>query len=145
MSITPYPVQVYRDGRWSEVVSSELVPGDLVSVRELPCLHCLHLAKLTFTVRTKPESGIPCDLLLLSGTAIVNEAMLSGESTPLLKESVELRDGTDNLDMNGSDRNSVLFSGTKALQVEKSSEGSLQSELSCSIRSVAGRKLTNSP
>lgn len=54
--------------------------------------------------------------------------MLSGESTPLLKESVELRDGHDNLDMNGSDRNSVLFSGTKALQVEKPGEDGITSE-----------------
>ncbi|OCF39299.1 cation-transporting ATPase 13A1 [Kwoniella heveanensis CBS 569] len=107
MSITPYPVQVFRDGKWVEVISSELVPGDLVSI-----------------LRTKPDSGIPCDLLLLRGTAIVNEAMLSGESTPLLKESVELRDGSDRLDMNGADRNSVLFSGTKALQVEKAGEES---------------------
>jgi cation-transporting ATPase 13A1 len=44
--------------------------------------------------------------------------MLSGESTPLLKESIALREGADKLDMNGADRNSVLFSGTKALQVE---------------------------
>ena len=79
-------------------------------------------------MRTKPDSGIPCDLLLLRGTCIVNEAMLSGESTPLLKESVELREGTDKLDMNGADRNSVLFSGTKALQVEKAGDGGMTSE-----------------
>nr|XP_019003040.1 cation-transporting ATPase 13A1 [Kwoniella mangroviensis CBS 8507]OCF66501.1 cation-transporting ATPase 13A1 [Kwoniella mangroviensis CBS 8507] len=108
MSITPYHVQTFRDGKWVDVISSELVPGDLVSI-----------------LRTKPDSGIPCDLLLLRGTCIVNEAMLSGESTPLLKESVELREGSDRLDMNGADRNSVLFSGTKALQVEKAGEGGL--------------------
>ena len=85
-------------------------------------------AQLTTPVRTKPDSGIPCDLLLLRGTAIVNEAMLSGESTPLLKESIELREGEDRLDMNGTDRNSILFSGTKALQVEQTGEGGLQSE-----------------
>lgn len=79
-------------------------------------------------VRTKPDSGIPCDVLLLRGTCIVNEAMLSGESTPLLKESVELREGDDRLDMNGTDRNSVLFSGTKALQVEKAGDGGMTSE-----------------
>ncbi|KAL1411623.1 putative cation-transporting ATPase 1 [Vanrija albida] len=108
MSITPYPVQALRDGKWVEVISSELVPGDVISV-----------------LRTKPDSGIPCDLLLLRGTAIVNEAMLSGESTPLLKESIELREGTDRLDINGADRNSVLFSGTKALQVSKPEAGGI--------------------
>jgi hypothetical protein len=56
--------------------------------------------------------------------------MLSGESTPLLKESIELREGSDILDMNGSDRNNVLFSGTKALQVEKpQEEGGIHSKL----------------
>lgn len=54
--------------------------------------------------------------------------MLSGESTPLLKESIELREGTDKLDMNGADRNNVLFSGTKALQVEKAGEGGITSK-----------------
>lgn len=42
--------------------------------------------------------------------------MLSGESTPLLKESVELRPAGDVLDIDGVDRNSILFGGTKVLQ-----------------------------
>ncbi|KAI5451460.1 putative cation-transporting ATPase 1 [Naganishia albida] len=109
MSIQPYPIQVYRDGKWQEVQTDALVPGDLVSI-----------------TRTKPDSGIPCDLLLLRGTCIVNEAMLSGESTPLLKESIELRDGSDRLDMNGSDRNNVMFSGTKALQVTQGEGGDIR-------------------
>jgi cation-transporting ATPase 13A1 len=62
--------------------------------------------------------------------------MLSGESTPLLKESVELREGSDRLDMNGADRNSVLFSGTKALQVEKAGDGGIKSELSGTVSSL---------
>ena len=68
----------------------------------------------------------------------MNEAMLSGESTPLLKESVELREGSDKLDMSGSDRNSVLFSGTKALQVEAAT-GDITRKLS---RGSAPDKLT---
>ena len=36
-------------------------------------------------VRTDGESGVPCDMILINGSCIVNEAMLSGESTPLLK------------------------------------------------------------
>lgn len=46
----------------------------------------------------------------------MNEAMLSGESTPLLKESIELLDASDKLDADGQHRNTVLFSGTKLLQ-----------------------------
>lgn len=74
------------------------------------------ITNLVKLVRTKEDSGVPCDLLLLRGSCIVNEAMLSGESTPLLKESVELRPAADNLDIDGLDRNSVLFGGTKVLQ-----------------------------
>jgi len=55
-------------------------------------------------------------LLLLRGTCIVNEAMLSGESTPLLKESTELRETDERLDIDGTTKASVLFSGTKVLQ-----------------------------
>lgn len=99
MSIKPYNIQVYRSSKWSEVSTDELVPGDLVSV-----------------LRTKEDSGVPCDLLLLRGSCIANEAMLSGESTPLLKESVELRPPEDRLDFLGADRNSGLFGGTKILQ-----------------------------
>lgn len=42
--------------------------------------------------------------------------MLSGESTPLLKESIQLLEGSENLDVDGAHKNAVLFSGTKVLQ-----------------------------
>lgn len=32
MSVEPYPVKVFRDAAWQEVVSDQLVPGDLVSI-----------------------------------------------------------------------------------------------------------------
>ncbi|GJN87840.1 hypothetical protein Rhopal_000795-T1 [Rhodotorula paludigena] len=99
MSIKPYPIKTRRENKWVEIQTDELLPGDLVSI-----------------VRTGEDSGVPCDLLLLRGSCIVNEAMLSGESTPLLKESIELRPGSDKLDIDGVDRNSVLFGGTKVLQ-----------------------------
>lgn len=103
MSIKPYKIWVYRDSTWIEIETDELLPGDLVSVN-----------------RTKEDSAIPCDLILINGAVIVNEAMLSGESTPLLKESVALRPANDLLDLEGLDKNSVLHGGTKALQVTPS-------------------------
>lgn len=34
------------------------------------------------------KSIVPCDLLILSGSAVVNESILTGESQPLVKESI---------------------------------------------------------
>lgn len=122
MSIKPYAIQVYRENKWTEIQTDHLLPGDMVSVSTytLPA-GVLPIQQLTHNcaVRSKEETPLPCDLLLLQGAAIVNEAMLSGESTPLLKESIELRPSTEKIDMAGADRNSVLFGGTKVLQANK--------------------------
>lgn len=100
MSIKPYDVWVYRQNKWTEISSDKLLPGDLVSVN-----------------RSKEDSGVACDMLLVEGSAIVNEAMLSGESTPLLKDSVRLRPGEDRIEPDGLDKNSFLYGGTKVLQI----------------------------
>lgn len=108
MGIKPFLLNVYRDGKWSELETTELLPGDIVSV-----------------TRTAEDSALPCDLLLLNGSAIVNEAMLSGELTPLLKESINLRPGTDKFDPEGLDKNSLLHGGTSVLQVTASSDSTI--------------------
>ncbi|KAH8688338.1 hypothetical protein BGZ61DRAFT_353149 [Ilyonectria robusta] len=100
MGIKPYDMWAFRLGKWTEVQSDHLLPGDLVSVG-----------------RTKEDSGVACDMILVEGTAIVNEAMLSGESTPLLKDSVQLRPADAPLDPEGLDKNSFLWGGTKVLQI----------------------------
>ncbi|KAK3390673.1 hypothetical protein B0H63DRAFT_410616 [Podospora didyma] len=100
MSIKPYDLYVYRLGKWTETQSDKLLPGDLVSVS-----------------RTKEDGGVACDMLLVEGAAIVNEAMLSGESTPLLKDSIQLRPSDAPLDAEGLDKNSFLWGGTKVLQI----------------------------
>lgn len=100
MGIKPYEIYVYRDKQWTEMTTDQLLPGDIVSV-----------------TRTKEESALPCDLILLDGSAIMNEAMLSGESTPLLKESIKLRPSNEFFQPDGFDKNSLLHGGTVALQV----------------------------
>lgn len=47
------------------ITSTQLVPGDVVAVCH----------KMT----------LPCDILLLRESVIVNESMLTGESTPVMK------------------------------------------------------------
>ncbi len=68
-----------------------MLPGDLISLQEL-----------------MKGSVYSCDLLLVDGPAIVNEAMLSGESTPLLKESIKLRPADEQLQPEGFDKNPIL-------------------------------------
>ncbi|KAI9934332.1 hypothetical protein ASPWEDRAFT_737444 [Aspergillus wentii DTO 134E9] len=100
MNIKPYDVWVYRERKWQEITSDKLLPGDLMSVN-----------------RTKEDGGVACDILLIEGSAIVNEAMLSGESTPLLKDSVQLRAGDDLIEPDGLDKNAFVHGGTKVLQI----------------------------
>ncbi|XRM37376.1 putative cation-transporting ATPase 1 [Aspergillus tubingensis] len=100
MSIKPYEVWVFREKQWQKTTSDKLLPGDLMSVN-----------------RTKEDSGVACDILLIEGSVIVNEAMLSGESTPLLKESVQLRPGDDLIEPDGLDKNAFVHGGTKVLQI----------------------------
>ncbi|KAF8137626.1 hypothetical protein EV363DRAFT_1254544 [Boletus edulis] len=106
MSVAPYPIQCLRDSKWMTLQTDELLPGDVVSV-----------------ARLQSETVVPADILLVHGTCIVNEAMLSGESTPLLKESIQLLDTSDKIDVDGAHKLEVLFSGTKVLQASPTSQG----------------------
>ena len=94
------PINIYRknlEGRLivQKLSSLELVPGDLFEV---------------------PDEGItlPCDSILIKGSAVVNESMLTGESIPIIKNSLE--NSEDIFDSKLKDNNKyVLFSGTKVL------------------------------
>ncbi|XP_015668636.1 probable cation-transporting ATPase 13A3 [Protobothrops mucrosquamatus] len=84
------------------IFSTELVPGDVILV---------------------PPEGLtmPCDAVLLSGTAIVNESMLTGESVPVTKtalpvpaqEGGPLRDPVYDPDEH---KRHTLFCGTSVIQ-----------------------------
>ncbi|KAI9715040.1 MAG: hypothetical protein M1828_001076 [Chrysothrix sp. TS-e1954] len=116
MSIKPHSIWVYRLQKWEEIQSDKLLPGDLVSVG-----------------RTKEDSGVACDMLMIEGTAIVNEAMLSGESTPVLKDSVQLRPSEARIEPETLDKNAFLYGGTKVLQVSHAPENAEQAEAALSV------------
>ncbi|KAL6068662.1 Cation-transporting ATPase [Balamuthia mandrillaris] len=91
---------VYREGKWTQVSAKELLPGDICSL-----------------VRLNDETICPCDVLLLSGSCVVDEAMLTGESTPQLKESIQYRNGDENFNIsNSNDHIHVIFGGTTIVQ-----------------------------
>ena len=62
-------VDVKRNGQDLKTIESiDLVPGDVIKI---------------------PEGIVlPCDLILISGSCIVNESMLTGESVPVFKNSI---------------------------------------------------------
>ena len=67
--------------------------------------------------KSKKKQAVPCDLVILSGSVVVNEAILTGESQPLVKEGIANLDQVDlQLDLNNEHRNHILHSGTDILQ-----------------------------
>lgn len=84
------------------VSSEDLVPGDVVNIME---------ENLTL---------FPADMLLLSGDAIVNESMLTGESVPIAKVPVK---DDDLMLWNGSGpigsetAKGFLYTGTKIIRI----------------------------
>ncbi len=63
---------------------------------------------------------MPCDALLLKGSCIMNEAMLTGESIPVSKHPLPCSDVFHNPK---DDRQHILFSGTKCIYTRHYEEG----------------------
>ena len=91
------PVQCKRGGEWKTLQSDQLLPGDIVCIPP-----------------SSNGSFIPCDMVILHGTVLVNEALLTGESTPQAKFSIEKRNAFDVLNC-AKDHQHILFGGTKVL------------------------------
>lgn len=107
-------VRVLRSGFWTNLDSSDLVPGDVYEVTD-PALH-----------------QFPCDSLLLSGDCIVNESMLTGESIPVSKIPVT-NYSLDLLDLSASAvhpeiARHMLFSGTKIIRARRPHEDHVDDE-----------------
>lgn len=86
----------------TERASPELVPGDVVNLTE---------SRL---------SVVPADLFLLSGDAIVNESMLTGESVPVSKvpvPDVVLAGWRESKDVSGEASKSFLYAGTRVVRI----------------------------
>ena len=77
--------------------------------------------------KEKEPSPLTCDMLLLSGSVIVNESMLTGESVPQIKDSVTKMDHLKDfiLDTKLKHKNSILFAGTKVVKSERDEQHEL--------------------
>uniref|UniRef100_A0A8C5GQL5 Polyamine-transporting ATPase 13A3 n=1 Tax=Gouania willdenowi TaxID=441366 RepID=A0A8C5GQL5_GOUWI len=86
-----------------EILSTDLVPGDVIVI---------------------PSNGtiMPCDAVLVSGTCIVNESMLTGESVPVTKTNLtnpgpaEMGVETDGAYNTEEHKRHTLFCGTDVIQ-----------------------------
>ena len=102
ISIYTCKVNVYRKKNEDDIItsfkidSSDLVPGDLYEI---------------------PEDGkyMPCDTVLINGSVIVNESLLTGDSTPVIKNGMSQGDNIFDTSENSYEK-FVLFSGTKILE-----------------------------
>lgn len=164
----PYNIFIHREGEWEECLSNEIVPGDVISLTTaLPT--ALRGGRGRGRGRGRDwedgegedggeghdERVVPCDVLIIRGSCVVNEAMLTGESVPQLKESLRNADDRDTAIVNlGADtagidaqwKRHLVFGGTTLLQhseVEDGKDGSgvggTQSSLSNNILSPPDR------
>ena len=105
---------------WILLPKAELVPGDYVSV----------------SVNSAVGTPVPADIVILHGTAVCDEALLTGESVPQLKQALDTttRDGngdgeTTRLDLQDNlHKESILFGGTKLLVANADTAESLATD-----------------
>lgn len=97
MGNKPFQVQVFRQNKWKPIGSDQLLNGDLVGI-------------------ARSENNIPCDLLLVRGSCIIDESTLTGESVPQMKEPLESLEESDRPLNVGRDKLHIIYGGTKVLQ-----------------------------
>ena len=93
-------VNVRRKMKTINMNSDNLVPGDILILPENDFI-------------------LPCDVLLMTGTCIMNESFLSGESNPVFKSHIP-KNGDK---FNKNDQKYILYSGTKILQAKNDALG----------------------
>jgi cation-transporting ATPase 13A3/4/5 len=97
MALFQCEVEIVRGEAVMPINSLELVPGDVIVV--------------------KAGLKLPCDAVLVNGCCVVDDSELSGESVPLLKDSLPVdRDLLFNIE---KDIRHILFEGSTVLQIRR--------------------------
>ncbi len=96
--------EVLGDGSvFKERVSSEILPGDLL--------------RLKIDVADDAELTAPCDLLVMRGTWMVSEAIITGESAPLSKYSMLQADASAVYYPEKEGKIYTVFGGSKIIKL----------------------------
>ncbi|KAM5163812.1 putative cation-transporting ATPase 13A4 [Mantella aurantiaca] len=95
-----------RDGEYSQIQSRHLVPGDII-------------------ILSGKNFFMSCDAILINGTCILNEGMLTGECIPVTKTQLPHTDNTMSWrQYSGEDyKRHVLFCGTEVIRTESTVQG----------------------
>ncbi|KAK6177645.1 hypothetical protein SNE40_015705 [Patella caerulea] len=81
---------------YEEIATAKLVPGDMIVIPTHGCI-------------------MTCDAVLVAGTCIVNESMLTGESVPVTKTSLSQQDDEE-VYVPENHKRHTLFAGTHVVQ-----------------------------
>ncbi|KAJ3272481.1 hypothetical protein HDV01_005551 [Terramyces sp. JEL0728] len=94
--------KVFRNNRWTEIPSKELVVGDIMEIR---------------------LTGLPLsiDCAILSGDVVVDESSLTGEALPVTKFSLKDDNNVFSKELNA--KRNCLFAGTIVLETQKDKQG----------------------
>lgn len=134
-------VYVHRLGQWMSIQTTELLPGDIMSlVRNKPHFVKSNDNRKRQMMKVEDDCGdtIPADLLLLRGSTVVNEASLTGESVPQMKEGLTEIEDNENLSMKNKHKMSIAYAGTKMLQCKGALEVESQNGASKAVFSEIG-------
>eukprot|EP00924_Labyrinthula_sp_SR-Ha-C_P016340 snap_masked-scaffold_6-processed-gene-0.16-mRNA-1 protein AED:0.04 eAED:0.07 QI:0/-1/0/1/-1/1/1/0/1437 len=114
-NLAPKPFTVLKQipgtSKFTPVQTDKLSPGDIIE---------LSSQRINQVIKKGRKSGVvPCDCLILSGSAVVNESSLTGESVPQMKDA--LADSSNgNLEIDSTHRINTLFSGTTLITASES-------------------------
>ena len=97
---------------WIKISVQEIVPGDVLSLTSEPAISDGRGGEST------QHNSVPADLLLLKGNAVVDEALLTGESIPQIKAPFDPSTSTvQQLDIQ-EHKEAMLFGGTVLLTAD---------------------------
>jgi cation-transporting ATPase 13A3/4/5 len=91
-------LRIFRDGKWTDVSTADLVPGDIFEVTE--------------------GKTAPCDAVVLTGNIVADESSLTGEPLPIRKFPLRQNDPTVYESL-GASKIHTIFAGTIISQAQR--------------------------